>query len=164
MQLQSLIQKWSFPEVVNGNAARVVGGAVALGAVGIIATGAYALLPVMAFGFFLRVLSGPKLSPLALLATRVVVPLFGVPVVPVAGAPKRFAQVVGLVFTALASGFALGLHQPRVADGLLGVLAICAGLEASVDFCLGCKVYAFLIIRGWVPPPRPVEAALDAHP
>ena len=45
----------------------------------------------LAYGFIARVLAGPRLSPLAILVTKVIVPRFGLPYRPVAGPPKRFA-------------------------------------------------------------------------
>ena len=64
----------------------------------ILATGyqwAYALLT---YGFLARVLTGPTLSPMGLLATRVLLPLLGNPDPPLPGPPKRFAQTIGLIF------------------------------------------------------------------
>ena len=53
------------------------------------------LIAVLAYGFWARVLTGPTLSPLGQLVTRVVTPL--VPAAPrnVPGPPKRFAQGIG---------------------------------------------------------------------
>lgn len=157
MSLESIRERWGFPEVVNATAARVVAALVALTAIGVVASGAHALLPVVALGFLLRVLSGPKLSPYALLATRVIVPRLKLPVIPVPGAPKRFAQAVGLAFTLGASALAFAGHA-RGADALLGVLALFATLEASVEFCAGCWVYEQLVRRGLLPPLPDVSA------
>jgi len=76
---------------------------------------------VLAIGFLLRVISGPKLSPLALLASRVIVPRLPWPPRMVAGPPKRFAQTIGLAFSLAAAllfyAFSLsGVYQPR--DGI----------------------------------------------
>ena len=45
----------------------------------------------LAYGFIARVLAGPRLSPLAILVTKVIVPKVGLPYRPVEGPPKRFA-------------------------------------------------------------------------
>ena len=65
---------FSFPNPVNETSARLVAGAVAVLCVVTIAFQQGWLLPVLAYGFLARVLTGPKLSPLGLLATRVVTP------------------------------------------------------------------------------------------
>jgi hypothetical protein len=108
------------------------------------------LLPVIAFGFWARVLTGPRLSPLGLLVTRIVVPALNRPPKHVPGPPKRFAQGVGAVF----STTALVLHVAGATGPsyiVLGLLAGAAALEAVVGLCLGCKVFAVLMRTGVVP-------------
>ena len=60
-------------------------------------TGEPWLLLFLVYGFVARVLTGPTLSPIGLIATRFVVPLLNIPEKPVPGPPKRFAQFVGLI-------------------------------------------------------------------
>lgn len=158
MSLEALRERWGFPQVVNGSAARLVAGMVAVLASAVIVSGRHALLPLLAAGFALRVASGPRLSPLALLATRVLVPRLGMAVVPVPGAPKRFAQSVGLAFTLGASWLALAARRPLAADVLLAVLVLFATLEATVEFCAGCWFYERLARWGLVPPLPDVSA------
>ena len=116
----------------------------------ILATGWQWLLPVMALGFLLRVLAGPRWSPFGILATKVVVPRLGEAVL-VPGPPKRFAQSVGLTFTVAASvaGPLLGHHT--VAAGLLAVLLVFAFLEAALNFCAGCWAFGRLMQFGLIP-------------
>ena len=90
--LKSLTDLFSFPHPVNEVAARMVAGMVVLLSVAIITLDLPWLLIVLAYGFLARVLTGPTLSSMGLLVTRVLVPLLGDPVRPVAGPPKRFAQ------------------------------------------------------------------------
>ncbi|MFV0463306.1 MAG: DUF4395 domain-containing protein [Nostocoides sp.] len=139
-----------FPELVNDKAARVVAAGVAVLSATVLLTGAQWLLAIMALGFALRVASGPRFSPLGLVATRLVAPRLGAPVL-VAGAPKRFAQGVGLATTVAASvaGLALGYHA--VGAGLAAVLLTFATLEAGLGFCAGCWAYGHLIALGVVP-------------
>ena len=66
-----------FPNPVNEKAARVVAGGVAIMALVTLITGWHWLLVPLALGFLARVLSGPTLSPLGQLATRVVAPRLG---------------------------------------------------------------------------------------
>lgn len=140
---------FGFPKVVNEKAARSVAALVALVAVLALVTGWLWLTAVLAVGFALRVASGPKIDPFGQLATKVIAPRFGPPVL-VAGAPKRFAQTVGLVFT-LAGTVALALGAPVVTVGLLAVLVVFALLESVVGFCAGCWVFGYLMRWGVVP-------------
>ncbi len=138
-----------FPDVVNEKAARVVaGGVVVLGLV-TLATGWYWLLVPLALGFLARVLTGPKLSPLGQLATRVVAPRLGAPRF-VPGPPKRFAQSIGLAFS-VAALLSVALGQPGLAAVLLGVLVVFATLESVVGFCAGCWMFAQLMRLGVIP-------------
>ena len=87
-----------FPNPVNEKAARVVAGLVVLSALTALLLQAGWLLWLLALGFLLRVLSGPRFSPFGLLATRVAAPRLGPPRL-VPGPPKRFAQGLGLAFS-----------------------------------------------------------------
>jgi hypothetical protein len=138
------------PDPVNEKAARVVAGVVLVLAIVALATGAYWLLAVMAYGFVARVLTGPTLSPLGRLATSVVAPRLGAPKY-VPGPPKRFAQAIGAVLTTAGAVLALAFGQDGVADGLLAVMVIAAGLESIFAFCLGCRVFGLLIRLGLIP-------------
>ena len=138
-----------FPRIVNEKAARVVAGLVALVAALALATGWLWLTAVLVVGFALRVASGPRLDPFGRLATKVIAPRLGEPVL-VAGAPKRFAQGVGLVLTTVAT-IALVLGAPTVTTALLGVLLVFALLESVVGFCAGCWVFGYLMRWGLVP-------------
>src|SRR5436190_1596912 len=86
---------WSFPNPVNEKAARTVAAGVAVLTTFVLVTQWWWLTPVLAVGFLARVVSGPTLSPLGQLATRVVAPRLGPPR-EVPGPPKRFAQSIGL--------------------------------------------------------------------
>ena len=140
---------FSFPRVVNEKAARVVAGGVAIIAlVALLASAQWLLIP-LALGFWARVLTGPKLSPLALLATRVVAPRLGPPK-EVAGPPKRFAQGMGAAITTLGS-LAWLLGFGTVADVLLAMLVVAATLESVFAYCLGCQIFGLLMRAGVVP-------------
>jgi hypothetical protein len=140
---------FSFPRTVNEKAARVVAGCVAIVAlVALLASAQWLLIP-LAFGFWARVLTGPKLSPFALLATRVVAPRLGPPK-EVSGPPKRFAQGMGAAITTLGSlAWLLGLGT--AADVLLAMLVVAATLESVFAYCLGCQIFGLLMRAGVVP-------------
>jgi hypothetical protein len=147
-----------FPRTVNEKAARTVAAGVVAMALLTIATGWFWLTIPLAYGFWARVLTGPTLSPLGQLATRVVAPRLGAPKV-VPGPPKRFAQAMGLVMstTALVLGLALGLET--AAAVVLLALAAAASLEAFAGVCLGCEIFRVLMRAGVVPETVCLECA-----
>lgn len=139
-----------FPNPVNEVAARIVAGGVAL--IGLVALAAQLpwLSAVLAVGFLARVVSGPTLSPLGQLATRLIAPRLASPKF-VAGPPKRFAQGIGSVLTVTASITYFGLGLTTVTYVLLAVLVVAATLESVFALCLGCQVFAVLMRLGVVP-------------
>ena len=141
----------SFPNRVDEVAARITaGGVVVLGVVAI-ALSARWLVVVIAIGFALRVLWGPRFSPLALLSARVVVPRLGLAPRPVAGPPKRFAQIIGLACSAVAVSLLFPLATGGAGYAVLGALVLAATLESVVGVCLGCRAFALLMRAGVVP-------------
>ena len=140
-----------FPNPVNEDAARVVALGVVVLAGATVVTHRHWLLVPLAYGFLARVLAGPTFSPLGLVATRLVVPRLGRPVRPVPGPPKRFAQAIGLSFSGAALLLAAVLHEERAADVLLLGLVGAAGLEAFLNYCLGCRIFALGMRLGVVP-------------
>lgn len=119
-------------------------------AVVFIITGNGWLLVPLTYGFAARVASGPTLSPLGQLSVRVITPLIKVQHKLVPGPPKRFAQTVGLVFTATASVLYLvdNLGAARI---VMAMLVVAASLEAFLGYCLGCKMFAILMRLGVIP-------------
>ena len=142
---------FSFPNPVNERAARLVAGMVFVIAGVIILFDARWLTFFLAYGFLARVLTGSTISPIGLLATRVIVPGLRIPETPVAGPPKQFAQFVGVVFSVTALVLTFGFGQPVIAEAVLGVLVFFAGLEAFVGFCMGCFVFGRLMEWGLIP-------------
>jgi hypothetical protein len=140
-----------FPNPVNEVSARLVAGGVVLMSIAYVSTGWWPIIVVIAYGFVARVLTGPRLSPLGLLVTRVVTPALGRPVRQVPGPPKRFAQGIGAVVTTTAAVLALGLDQPVAARALAGLIVVAATLESVAGYCVGCALFAVLMRRGLVP-------------
>src|SRR3954451_10832497 len=149
---------FSFPRTVNEKAARVVAGCAALIAVFALVSSARWLLLPLALGFWARVLSGPTLSPLGQLATRVVAPRLGPPKL-VAGPPKRFAQAMGAVITTAGAIAWLGFGLDWLADVLLALLVAAATLESVLALCVGCQIFGRLMRAGLVPDSVCVECA-----
>lgn len=145
------MQVVGFPKEVNEVSARLVAtGVVALATVTIVFEVRW-LTIVLAYGFLARVVSGPKLSPLGQLVTRVITP--ALPIAPriVAGPPKRFAQGIGAAFTITAAIATYGFGSFTVAQVVLGMLVVAASLEAFAGICLGCKAFAILMRAGIIP-------------
>ena len=143
---------FSFPNPVNETSARLVAGTVATLALVAIAFQQGWLLPVLAYGFVARALTGPKLSPLAFVVTRFVTPR-----IPVAhryspGPAKRFAQAIGAAFTISATlvWFVAGAHTAALS--LVGVIVFFAVLESVFGYCVGCKAFYIGMHLGLVPP------------
>src|SRR5947209_436745 len=124
---------FSFPNPVNEKAARVVAGALLVTVVVILATGFHWLLVPLAYGFWARVLTGPKLSPVGWLAQNVIAPRLG-PRRPVPGPPKRFAQGMGAAMSSAAL-IAWLAGSITVADVILALFAVAARLEALFGCC-----------------------------
>jgi hypothetical protein len=141
---------FSFPNPVNEVSARLVAGGVVIMAVLTIALDLKWATVVIAYGFVARVLTGPSLSPLGQLVTRVITPRLGLAERPVAGPPKRFAQGIGVAFS-LAALVLTVLGYWGAAQIVLGLLAVAATLESALGLCLGCKVFAILMRVGVVP-------------
>lgn len=141
----------SFPNPVNETSARVVaGGVVAMAGSAVVLDQPWLMAP-LAYGFAARVATGPKLSPLGLLATRVVTPRLKVQHRFSPGPPKRMAQAMGLAMSGSALVLHYGFKRPRAARRVLGVLIGAAGLEAAFGLCLGCKLFALGMRAGLVP-------------
>jgi hypothetical protein len=140
-----------FPNPVNEKAARVVAAGVAVAALVTLVTGWHWLLVPIAYGFVARVLAGPRWSPLGRLATGVVAPRLGPPVL-VGGPPKRFAQGMGAAVTLTAALLALAFDAPTAADVLLAAIAVFATLESVFAVCVGCRIFGVLLRLGLIPP------------
>ena len=146
-----MAELFSFPNPVNETSARTVAAVVAVLAVVAVAFQQGWLLPVLAYGFVARALTGPTLSPLGQVATRVVTPRLPVAHRYAPGPAKRFAQTIGAVFTLTATvlWFGFGLHTAALV--LVAVLAVFAALEAGFGLCVGCRAFFVGMRLGLVP-------------
>jgi hypothetical protein len=145
------MQVVGFPNPVNEISARLVATGVVVLAITTITLDVRWLTLVLAYGFVARVVTGPTLSPLGQLVTRVVTPALGLEPRLVPGPPKRFAQAIGAAFTITAVVLTYGFGRFDVAQVVLAVLVVAASLEAFVGFCLGCQVFAVLMRTGVIP-------------
>jgi hypothetical protein len=129
-------------ERVNENVVRTIAAAVIVLAGISVLLHNYVLLLFLAADFALRAFTPGNWSLLRMLAVQLV-RRFRLAARPVDAAPKRFAAGVGLVF-ALAAAAALFFGWDIAAYAILGVLLVCALLEAVFAFCVGCVVYTWL--------------------
>jgi Domain of unknown function (DUF4395) len=144
-------QVFSFPNPVNELSARLVAGVVVIMAAAATVFDQPWLLVPIAYGFVARVLTGPTLSPLGLLVTKVVTPRLPLPAKYVAGPPKRFAQGVGATLSVAALIAYFGFGSSIVAFVLLGAIVVAATLESVFAFCLGCAIFGVLMRWGVIP-------------
>ncbi len=147
---------FSFPNPVNEVAARTVAAGVVLLALATLVLSAtlgsgwlWLTIP-LAYGFIARALTGPTLSPLGRLATRVVAPRIA-SARPVPGPPKRFAQGMGAVISFAAVVLHFGFSLDAWALALVGLIAVAATLESVFAFCIGCRIFAVLMRIGVIP-------------
>ncbi len=145
------MKPFGFPDPVNETSARVVaGGVVAMTASTILLDQPLLLLP-LTYGFAARVATGPTLSPLGQLATKVVTPRINVEHRYVPGPPKRLAQGIGLALSGSACLLHFGFKKKAAAYRVLGVLLAAAFLESAFGICLACRAFPFLVRAGLVP-------------
>ena len=146
MTLRELVR---FPDPVNEMSARLVAAGVVLQAAVFLVVREWWVLVPLTYGFLARVATGPTLSPLGQLVTRVATPAVEALARRrdprarsrhVAGPPKRFAQSIGLLVTAVAS-VAWAFGASSVAVVAIAMLAAAATLEAAFAVCLGCIAY-----------------------
>lgn len=144
-----------FPEVVDNNVVRVVGLQVVIINVLAIIWRKHVWAHYMILGLALdnlgRFVFGPGPSPLGQIAKSVTVPLqpsFK------PGIPKQFATGCGLSMSIVATVFLFvtGFDPERViASCFMGVYAALAGLEAGINFCMGCYIFGWLVRLGAFP-------------
>lgn len=143
-----------FPNPVNEYAARTVAAGVLLASTAtLVLSLAFShnwlwVTAAIAYGFVARVLTGPTLSPLGQLASRVIGPRIGDK--PTAGPPKRFAQAIGTVIS-VGALIATASGAFWLAQVLLGLIIVAAGLESIAGYCVGCAIFGVLMRRGYIP-------------
>jgi hypothetical protein len=145
-----------FPNPVNEKAARTVAAGVVVVCVLIlvltrtVGNGWIWLTVPLAYGFLARVATGPTLSPLGQLATRVVAPRLGASR-PVPGPPKRFAQAIGATLSTGAAILGVGFGLIGAALVVVGLILVAATLESGFGICLGCWIFGHLMRLGVIP-------------
>ena len=130
-------------ERVGETAVRLVAAQVLLLTIAAFATSSPLVPAVLLADFGLRAFFSGRLSPLKAIAAAGV-GFFRLSNKPVNAAPKVFAARIGFLMSAaiLLSEIA---GAGWLAQSLLVVLALCAGLESIFSFCVGCVVYTFWV-------------------
>ena len=141
---------FSFPHPVDEVSARLVATGVVLQCVAILVSGWMVLLVFLVWGFVARVATGPTLSPLGTLVTRVVRPRLAWATRDTPGPPKRFAQGIGATLS-VGALVATVLGADSLAMALVAAILVAASLEAFVGFCRGCWMFRLLMRIGLVP-------------
>ena len=145
-----MTKRFKFPNPVNETSARIVAaGVVAISAIFLL-TNSTLVLIALTYGFAARVAAGPTFSPLATVATRVITPRLNLNHKFVPGPPKRFAQTIGLTFSATALVLTL-LGFSSAAQLVITALIAAAFLESAFAICLGCIAFSFLMKLGVIP-------------
>ncbi len=98
----------------------------------------------LALDFALRSIVTPKISPLALIARKLIVPRVRKKRAPMPFRPKRFAAAIGLTMSVAACIFGFTGIYPGFYI-VLGILALFSSLEGFVGFCAGCKIFVILM-------------------
>ncbi|TGK77958.1 DUF4395 domain-containing protein [Leptospira montravelensis] len=139
-----------YPDVVNENVTRIVASSVVFfGVLAILFPNAY-VLGFLVFGFALRLSYGPKFEPFAFFTSRYLVPWLGISFVSAAGPPKRFAQLIGFLFSVSAIVFFV-LGHTLVYQITLATLVFFASLESFLGWCAGCFAFGLLMKLGVIP-------------
>jgi len=138
----------SIPKKVNGTVVRLVAGQVFFLSLLFIFTGQPAAAGILVLDFLVRSLGYPQFSLLALTG-RGLAGAVHLKSRPIFFKPKRFAASIGLGLSLLSLVF-LSIGLGAAAAGVIGLLGIFSFLEAFFGFCGGCKIYGYLIWRGWI--------------
>lgn len=113
----------------------------------------------LTYGFAARVLTGPTLSPLGQLSTRIITPKIRRPPEFSPGPPKRLAQGMGLAISGTALTLTYGLGRRKAGYAVLTALIGDASLEAFAGICLACKMFPALVRLGLAPEDACAECA-----
>lgn len=94
------------------------------------------------YDFTVRLFISSKLSPITYIAAGVL-KFFAIKKLLIDSGPKLFASKIGFLFALIiAVSVVFGLSD--VATIFAIILAVCAGLEAFFNYCIGCKFYQIL--------------------
>ncbi|GAB4303476.1 MAG: hypothetical protein Kow0090_19020 [Myxococcota bacterium] len=100
------------------------------------------LMVVFAVDFLIRGFLSGEFSPFNRL-NAILLALFRSKPIMIDAGPKRFAAKLGFLFSAVTIALYLaGYVVPAIV--VAAMLGFCAALEAVLNYCVGCKIYALL--------------------
>jgi len=129
-------------KTVDQNIVRIVASEVSALGIFFIIYPSFAILALLLYDFFVRMIGYEKISPLYNIA-RVTSKLFRVKKDKIDAGPKEFALKIGFLFALLLVILFL-LDQAFATVVVMVVLTACALLEALFNYCIGCKMYMLL--------------------
>lgn len=101
------------------------------------------LLLLLVFDFIIRA-SGLLFSPLALFS-KSILKISGLKPKPIFAAPKRFAAILGSIFTLTIVVLMLtGFYNVALGFGL--ILILLAALESFFKICVGCYIFQVIVV------------------
>lgn len=139
----------SIPKKVNSTVVRLVGGQVFLLSLLYILTDWTVIPAFLVLDFAIRASGHPRYSILAevgMLISRAL----NLKNRPIFFAPKRFAALIGLILSLTAVTLSL-VSLTAASLGVIAVLGLFSFLESGFGFCAGCKIFGFLMHKGWIP-------------
>lgn len=144
---------FNFPNPVNEYSARMVAAGVAIMSLTYLLTSNIWVLAALTYGFWARVLTGPTLSPLGQLVTRVLAPLLAKKIEPkfCPGPPKRFAQGIGTLLSSTALFAYFTTDSILVSKYFVGAILFASSCESILGFCFGCAIFSKLMKWGIIP-------------
>jgi hypothetical protein len=134
---------FSFPDSVDEASDRMVARGVCLLATATIGLDLKWMTAVIAYGFVARVLTGPTLSLLGQLATRMTATRHGNSARLVAGTPRRFAQGIGAALSVVALLLTL-IGTWAAAEVVLVLLIASTFAEGAFGYCVGERLFALV--------------------
>jgi len=127
---------------IDANFARIIAAQVIIIALLLIYTQELIFSLILLFDFSVRLLKIKRLSFLSYIS-KFIIKLLQIDAKPCDESPKRFALYLGIVI--IATFTLLYFFQLNtLASIFVGILLVCAFLEAAFDYCIGCKVYYLL--------------------
>lgn len=113
-------------------------------------TGSVLPLLFLIIDFFIRSIPKPEYSLLAIISKNIT-QVLKQKKQPINAGPKIFAARIGLLFSVLSSVFLIsGLEVAALVT--LIIFGVCAFLEASIGFCVACKIYPIVYKLSQVKP------------
>jgi len=127
---------------VDQNVIRVMAGLVSAIAIIFIVSPQLWLLTLLLYDFLVRSLDYKKASPLFHIA-KIIVKMLGLKKIEIDAGPKEFALKIGFVFV-LISFIMFSLEEALAAVLVIVFLLVCAFLEVTFNYCVGCQIYKIL--------------------